>query len=116
MTTNKHSVSLMLLRCSLSPNFHKLWYMHRMEFYFNHLKCEAVLHVLMWNDCQDIVSIHEKKHKARKVCIVHYHFYFSLPQIFINIYVYIYVHTHTHTHIYIYTHIHTHTECLWKNT
>ena len=73
-----------------------------MEFYFNHLKCEAVLNVLMWNDCQDIVLIHEKKkNKARKVCLVHYHFYFSLPQIFINIYMCIYM--YTHTQIYIHT-------------
>ena len=65
----------------------------------------------MWNDCQDIVSIHEKKHKARKVCIVHYHFYFSVAHTTdIYKYIYVYICTHTQIYIYIYTHTYTHTQ------
>ena len=55
----------------------------------SHMPCgsqkkEAVLHVFIWNDLQDI--LHEKKERTRTVCIVYYHFYFSLIQVFINIY------------------------------
>ena len=103
MTLNKHSVSFMLLQCSLNPNFHKLWYMHRMKFYFNHLKCEAVLHVFMWNDCHDIISIYGGKKGKKSMYSTSPLLFFFTTDIYKYICVYICTHTHTHTHRYIYT-------------
>lgn len=59
-----------------------------MEFYFNHLKYEAVLYVLIWNDLQDILN--EKKERNRTVCIICYHFY-----CFKNRYLYMYMFLYT---------------------